>query len=323
MEQRKLGTHGPTVGAIGLGCMGMTPGPNCYGAPPDESESIATIQRALDRGVTLLDTAEAYGPNVNEEFVGKAIRGRRDGVILATKFGIAHGINGTPENARAVAEASLSRLGVDVIDLYYLHRKDPAVPIEDTVGAMKELVEAGKVRFLGLSEVGPETLRRAHKVHPIAALQSEYSVWERGVETAILPVARELGIGFVPFSPLGRGFLAGGFAANSQLTESDWRRNVPRFDEENAAMNARIVEALAAIGARHGATRSQIALAWVLAQGPDVVPIPGTKRRKYLDENLEAATLKLTPEDMRQLDSLSSLVSGERYNAQMMKMIER
>ena len=322
MEQRSLGTQGLAVGAIGLGCMGMS---DDYGRPEDrdEAESIATIHRALDRGVTLLDTAEAYGPYTNEELIGKAIRGRREQVVLATKFGLANGVDGSPANAKRVAEASLRRLGTDVIDLYYLHRKDPQVPIEETVGAMKELVEAGKVRYLGLSEVGPETLRRAHKVHPISALQSEYSLWERGVEKDILPVLRELGIGLVPFSPLGRGYLTGAFKNMQELPEGDWRSNIPRFNEEHAAVNAKIVEVVKPVAARREATPAQVALAWVLAQGQDIVPIPGTKRRKYLDENLDAEHLTLTEADRAELDGLAALVSGDRYLPWMMKLVER
>lgn len=322
MEQRTLGTQGLKVGAIGLGCMTMS---DDYGRPEDrhEAESIATIHRALERGVTLLDTAEAYGPYTNEELLGKALRGRRDQAVVATKFGLASGVDGTPANAKRVAEASLKRLGIETIDLYYLHRKDPAVPIEDTVGAMKELVEAGKVRYLGLSEVGPETLRRACKVHPVSVLQSEYSLWERGVEKDILPVLRELGIGFVPFSPLGRGYLTGAFKDIQELPEGDWRSNVPRFNQENAAANARIVEAVRAVADRLGATPAQVALAWVLAQGEDIVPIPGTKHQKYLDQNVDALQVRLGGEDLRELDALAALVVGDRYLPWMMKLVER
>ncbi len=322
MEQRSLGTQGLAVGAIGLGCMGMS---DDYGRPEDrdENEAIATIHRALDRGVTLLDTAEAYGPYTNEELIGRAIRGRRGQVVLATKFGLANGVDGSPANAKRVAEASLRRLGTDVIDIYYLHRKDPQVPIEESVGAMKELVEAGKVRYLGLSEVGPETLRRAHRVHPISALQSEYSLWERGVEKDILPVLRELGIGLVPFSPLGRGYLTGAFKNIQELPEGDRRSNIPRFNEEHAAVNAKIVEVVKQVAAQHQGTPAQVALAWVLAQGGDIVPIPGTKRRKYLDENLDAERLTLTEVDRLALDGLAALVSGDRYLPWMMKLVER
>src|SRR5271163_2247848 len=281
MEIRKIGSQGLAAGAIGLGCMGMT---HAYGTG-DEAESIATIHRALDCGVTLFDTAEVYGPHTNEELVGKAIRGRRDQVILATKFGIVLGsgavqVDGSPANAKRAVEGSLRRLGVDVIDLYYLHRKDPAVPIEETVGAMKDLVEAGKVRYLGLSEVGAETIRRAHKVHPISAVQSEYSLWERGIEESILPAMRELGVGLVPFSPLGRGYLTGAFQSSSVFGAGDFRRNLPRFDDEHMAANQKLVDTVNAVAQRHGtATPAQAALAWVLAEAPDAVPIPGTRRR--------------------------------------------
>jgi aryl-alcohol dehydrogenase-like predicted oxidoreductase len=322
MERRKLGTQGLEVGAIGLGCMSMS---DDYGRAEDrdETESIATIHRALERGVTLLDTAEAYGPYTNEELIGKALKGRREQAVIATKFGLANGVDGSPANARQVAEASLKRLGTDVIDLYYLHRKDPQVPIEDSVGAMKTLVEAGKVRYLGLSEVGSETLRRAHAIHPISALQSEYSLWERGVETDILPTLQELGIGFVPFSPLGRGFLTGAFRTIQDLPEGDWRINIPRFEAAHAQANARIVGGVKAVSDRLGATPAQVALAWLLAQGPFIVPIPGTKRRKYLDQNLDSAQLELDERSRAELDSLAALVSGDRYLPWMMKLVER
>ncbi len=322
MEKRTLGTQGLVVGAIGLGCMSMS---DDYGRPEDrdETESIATIHRALERGVTLLDTAEAYGPYTNEELIGRAIRGRREQVVVATKFGLANGVDGSPANAKRAAEASLRRLGVEVIDLYYLHRKDPQVPIEESVGAMKELVEAGKVRFLGLSEVGPETLRRAHKVHPISVLQSEYSLWERGMEKEILPTIRALGIGFVPFSPLGRGYLTGAFKSIKDLPEGDWRINIPRFNEEFAEANARVVAGVKTVAERMGAAPAQVALAWVLAQGPDIVPIPGTKRRKYLDQNLDAIKLLLSADDLAELGTLADLVSGDRYLPWMMKLVER
>lgn len=324
MEIRKIGSQGLAAGAIGLGCMGMT---HAYGTG-DEAESIATIHRALDRGVTLLDTAEVYGPHTNEELVGKAIRGRRSGVVLATKFGIVLGAGGTkldgsPANARRAVEGSLGRLGVDVIDLYYLHRKDPAVPIEETVGAMKELVTAGKVRFLGLSEVGAETIRRAHQVHPISAVQSEYSLWERGIEESILPAMRELGVGLVPFSPLGRGYLTGAFQSSSAFVAGDFRRSLPRFDDEHMAANQKIVDAVKAVAGRHGATPAQVALAWVLAAAPDGVPIPGTKRRAYLDDNLGALDVRLTAGDMQELNRLAAMAVGDRYPPAMAKTAER
>jgi aryl-alcohol dehydrogenase-like predicted oxidoreductase len=325
MQTRTLGTEGLRVGAIGLGCMGMS---WAYGTP-DDAESIATIRRALDLGVTMLDTAEVYGPYTNERLVGRAIKGRRAGVIIATKFGFRltpnqpRGVDGTPANVKKVAEESLERLGIDVIDLYYQHRRDPNVPIEETIGAMKELVEAGKVRYLGLSEVGPQTLRRAHAVHPISALQSEYSLWERGVEADVLPALRELGIGFVPYSPLGRGFLTGAFSDSSALEADDWRRTVPRFDEANAAANGRIVDVVKRIARKHAATAAQIALAWVLAQGADIVPIPGTKRRTYLQENLGAERIGLDATDLEELNGVAAFASGARYTQEMMALVER
>ena len=326
METRRIGSQGLVAGAVGLGCMGMTHG---YGTG-DEVESIATIHRALDCGVTLLDTAEMYGPLTNEELVGKAIRGRRDKVVLATKFGLvlvsgAMQVDGSPANARRAIEGSLRRLGVDVIDLYYLHRKDPAVPIEETVGAMKELVHAGKVRFLGLSEVGAETIRRANKVHPISAVQSEYSLWERGIEESILPAMRELGVGLVPFSPLGRWYLTGALQSSSVFGAGDFRRHLPRFNDEHMAANQRLVDTVRVVARRHGTangatTLAQVALAWVLAAAPDAVPIPGTKR---LDENLGALSVHLTAEDMTDLNQLASQVAGDRYLPAMAKLAER
>jgi len=293
----------------------------------DEAGRIATIHRALDLGVTFLDTAEVYGPYTNEELVGKALAGRREKVIVATKFGfktgqgLGGGFDGTPENAKRVADESLRRLKLDVIDLYYQHRRDPAVPIEETVGAMKELVDAGKVRYLGLSEVGEETLRKACSVHPISALQSEYSLWERGVET-LFPVLRELGIGFVPFSPLGRGFLTGAVAVDA-LDDKDWRKTNPRFSEENAAKNGALVEIVRRVATRKGATPAQIALAWVLAQGTDIVPIPGTKRVKYLEDNVGAVDVVQNASDLAELDAIKDNVAGARYTPEMMAMVER
>jgi len=326
MEHRALGTQGLHVGAIGLGCMGMSHG---YGGG-DEAESMATIHRAIDRGVTMLDTAEMYGPYTNEELVGRAIRDRRASVVVATKFGYQIvqggnrlGLDGTPANAKRAAEGSLRRLQTEVIDLYYLHRKDPAVPIEETVGAMAELVAEGKVRYLGLSEVNGETMRRAQAVHPISALQSEYSVWERGIEATVLPAARALGIGFVPFSPLGRGFLAGSITGAGELPATDFRHHIPRLNSENAPKNARIVAALKAIGDRHGVAPSQVALAWVLAQGTDIVPIPGTTRRAHLDQNVNAAGLCLADQELLSLNGLAAQVSGDRYTPQMASMVER
>ncbi len=324
MEIRRIGSQGLSAAAIGLGCMGMT---HAYGTR-DDAESIATLHRALDRGVTLLDTAEVYGPYTNEELVGKAIRGRREGIVIATKFGLTIGagaitMDGTPANARRAVEGSLKRLGVDVLDLYYLHRKDPNVPIEESVGAMKELVNAGKVRYIGLSEVGAETIRLAQKVHPISAVQSEYSLWERGIEISVLPAMRELGIGLVPFSPLGRGYLTGAINSTAQFGEKDFRRTLPRFDEEHLASNERIVDVVKSVAKRNSASPAQIALGWVLAQGKDVVPIPGTKRRTYLDDNLGAVEIKITSEDLAELEGLAAIVSGDRYATQTAKLAER
>jgi aryl-alcohol dehydrogenase-like predicted oxidoreductase len=324
MEQRKLGTQGLTVSALGLGCMGMT---WAYGSA-DATEAIATIHRALDLGVNFLDTAEIYGPYTNEELVGRAIAGRREQVVVATKFGFKfgadgnRGVDGSPANAKRVADESLRRLKIDVIDLYYQHRRDPAVPIEETVGAMKELVLAGKVRYLGLSEVGPQTLRRANAVHPISALQSEYSLWERGIEAEILPTLRELGIGFVPYSPLGRGFLTGSVKTDA-LEADDFRRTNPRFSAENAQRNEALVDVVRGIAERRQTTPARVALAWLLAQGDDIVPIPGTKRVRYLEDNLGAIDLTLGDDDLRELAGLAERVSGERYTAPMNAMIER
>jgi len=298
-----------------------------YGTP-DEAESIRTIHRALDLGITFLDTAEIYGPYTNEELVGRALAGgRRAGVVVATKFGFkidgaVRGVDGSPANVKRVAEASLKRLGIDVIDLYYQHRRDPNVPIEETVGAMGELVAEGKVRFLGLSEVGPATLRRAHAAHPISALQSEYSLWERDIEAQILPTIRELGIGLVPYSPLGRGFLTGAVKVDD-LAEGDWRRTNPRFSEANAEQNQRLVDVVKRIATQRGATPAQIALAWVLARGEDVAPIPGTKRVAYLEDNVRALDVRLTSDDLLELDALRGAAAGERYDAGTMALIER
>ena len=305
MELRKLGTQGLTVSAMGLGCMGMT---FAYGAG-DEGEGIATIHRALDLGINFLDTAEVYGPFTNERLVGRALRGRREGVVVATKFGFrigGRGVDGSPENAIRVANESLERLGIGIIDLYYQHRRDPGVPIEETVGAMKRLVEEGKVRYLGLSEVGPETLRRANAVHPISALQSEWSLWERGIERAVLPAARELGIGIVPVQPA-RARLSHRCARRHTLAQDDWRRSNPRFSEESARANQRSSRSCARSRSECGATPAQVALAWVLSRGNDVVPIPGTKRVRYLEENVGALDLHLTDEQFAQLDGLPSI----------------
>ncbi|MFL5383349.1 MAG: aldo/keto reductase [Longimicrobiaceae bacterium] len=329
METRKLGSQGLEVSAQGLGCMGMS---EFYG-PGDEAESIATIHRALDLGVRFLDTADMYGPHTNEELVGRAIRGRRNEVVLATKFGIVRnpenplvrGISGRPEYVREAAEGSLRRLGVDHVDLYYQHRVDPAVPIEETVGAMSRLVEEGKVRFLGLSEAGAETIRRAHAVHPITALQSEYSLWSRDIEDEIIPAIRELGIGLVAYSPLGRGFLTGRFRSIDELPEDDFRRHSPRFQGENFPKNLDLVRHIEEIAAAKGCTASQLALAWVLARGDDVVPIPGTKRRRYLEENAAALDVQLTPDDLARIEEVApkGVAAGERYPAAAMASIGR
>ena len=323
MKQRKLGTQGLSVSELGLGCMGMT---WAYGTF-DDAESIATIHRAIDLGITFLDTAEIYGPYTNEILVGKAIAGKRAGLTIATKFGFAFGpgrertVDGSPANVKKVADESLKRLNIDTIDLYYQHRRDPNVPIEETIGAMKELVEAGKVRYLGLSEVGPETLRRAHAVHPISALQSEYSLWERGVEARVLPALRELGIGFVPYSPLGRGFLTGAVSA-ATIESDDFRLTTPRFSEASMQKNQALVDVVKRVAAGHHATAAQVALAWVLQQGSDIVPIPGTKRVTYLEDNAGAVDIRLTDDDVRELNALDANVAGERYNASNMAMIE-
>jgi len=329
METRKLGSQGLEVSAQGLGCMGMS---EFYG-PGDEAESVATIHRALDLGVRFLDTADMYGPFTNEELVGRAIRGRRNEVAVATKFGIVRdpsnptvrGISGRPEYVRQAAEGSLRRLGVDHIDLYYQHRVDPSVPIEETVGAMGRLVEEGKVRFLGLSEAGAETIRRAHGVHPITALQSEYSLWSRDIEDDIIPTIRELGIGLVAYSPLGRGFLTGRFTRIDDLPEDDFRRMSPRFQGENFQKNLDLVKQIEEIAAARGCTASQLALAWVHAQGDDVVPIPGTKRRKYLEENVAALDVELTPDDLARIEEVApkGVAAGERYPAAAMQSIGR
>ncbi len=326
MEQRKLGSQGLEVSAIGLGCMGMS---EFYGAA-DEAGSIETIHRAIDLGITFLDTADMYGPFKNEELVGRALRGRRDRVVLATKFGNERrpdgswvGINGRPEYVRAACEASLRRLGVERIDLYYQHRVDPTVPIEDTVGAMADLVRAGKVRFLGLSEAGPATIRRAHAVHPIAALQTEYSLWSRDPDDEILPAVRALGIGFVAYSPLGRGFLTGRFRRPEDLPEGDFRRSSPRFQGENFARNLRLVDTIREMATRKSVTASQLALAWVLARGPEIVPIPGTTARRHLEENAAAASIRLSPADLAEIDRVApkGAAAGERYPAEAMKRL--
>ncbi len=324
---RKLGQQGLEVSALGLGCMGMS---QSYGVP-DDQESFATLHRAIELGVTFLDTAEAYGPFTNEELLGRALQGRRDRVVLATKFGFrfeGNQITGTdsrPEHVREVAEASLRRLRTDRIDLLYQHRVDPDVPIEDVVGAMARLVEAGKVRFLGLSEAGEATIRRAHAVHPISALQSEYSLWERNLEGDIIPVLRELGIGLVAFSPLGRGFLTGTAKRAEDYQEGDYRRGDPRFQGANFEANMRAASVVHDVARRLGATPAQVALAWLLHKGDDVVPIPGTKRRRFLEENAGGVSVALDPADIEVLDRAlpPEVVAGPRYNERMMAFIDR
>ena len=318
MQQRRLGSQGLIVSALGLGCMGMSE----FYAGRDDAESLATIDRALELGITLLDTADAYGPHTNERLVGQAIKGRRDRVVLATKFGNVRGsdgswagINGRPEYVRAACDASLARLGVDRIDLYYQHRVDTTVAIEDTVGAMADLVRAGKVRYLGLSEAAPQTIRKAHATHPVSALQTEYSLWTRDPEDEVLATCRALGIGFVAYSPLGRGFLSGRFRKPEDLAADDYRRNNPRFQGENFSRNLALADAVQAMAREKKCTASQLALAWVLAQGEDIVPIPGTKRRRYVAENARAAEIRLTPEDLRRIDRAipRDSASGLRY----------
>ena len=328
MEQRQLGKQGLVVSALGLGCMGMS---EFYGRG-DEAESLATIHQALERGVTLLDTADMYGPFTNEGLVGRAIVGRRAHVILATKFGIQRGndprerrINGRPEYVQTACDASLQRLGVDHIDLYYQHRVDPDVPIEETVGAMARLVQAGKVRFLGLSEAAPATLRRAHAVHPISALQTEYSLWSRDPEDELLALVRALGIGFVAYSPLGRGFLTGQIRRIEDLAPDDFRRDSPRFQGEHFQHNLTLVTRVEELAAAKGVTSAQLALAWVLAQGNDIVPIPGTKRRRYLEENVAAADLTLTPAELAAINAVlpPGAAAGLRYPAASMQALNR
>jgi aryl-alcohol dehydrogenase-like predicted oxidoreductase len=326
MKTRRLGKNGPTLSALGLGCMGMS---EFYG-PADETQSVATIHRALDLGITYLDTADVYGPFTNEELVGRAIRDRRDQVFLATKFGILRsadpnyrGVSGKPEYVRQACEASLRRLGFDVIDLYYQHRIDPDVPVEETVGAMAQLVKEGKVRYLGLSEAGSKTIRRAYAEHPITALQSEYSLWTRDPEAGVLATCRELGVGFVPYSPLGRGVLTGKITKLEDLAQDDFRRTNPRFEGGNLSKNLELANRISQMAAEKGCTPGQLALAWVLAQGEDIVPIFGTKRRAYLEENIGALSVNLTAEDLKRLDRLipRGAAAGTRYGEAMMTLI--
>ena len=331
MQKRRLGNSNLEVSAIGLGCMGMS---QSYGTTEerDERESIATVHRAIELGVTFFDTAEAYGPYTNEELLARALKGRRDRVIIATKFGFEFDANGAitgmdsrPEHIREAVEGSLRRLQTDHIDLLYQHRVDPAVPVEDVVGTMADLVREGKVRFLGLSEAGEQTIRRAHAVHPISALQSEYSLWERNLEPRVIPLLRELGIGLVPFAPLGRGFLTGAVKRAEEYPEGDYRRNDPRYHGENFDANMRAASSVRELAGRKGVTPAQIALAWLLHKGPDIVPIPGTKRRRYLEENVGAADVSLNAEEMAELDTALSpeKVAGPRYGPQQMAQVDR
>jgi len=329
MQRRRLGRNGPEVSALGLGCMGMS---EFYG-PRDDAESVATIHHALDQGQDFLDTADMYGPYTNEELVGRAIAGRRDEVVLATKFGFVRDpadpakrrVDGSPRHVREACEGSLKRLGVETIDLYYLHRVDARVPIEETVGAMADLVKAGKVRYLGLSEVSADTLERASRVHPIAALQSEYSLWTRDPEDGVLDACRRLGIGFVAYSPLGRGFLTGAIRTPDDFAADDYRRTNPRFQGENFAKNLALVDTVGALAKDKNCTPAQLALAWVLAQGDDIVPIPGTKRRKYLEENIGALAVVLSAADLARIEKTfpRDSVRGERYLPAMMALTER
>ncbi len=328
MKQRQLGKNGPLVSALGLGCMGMS---DFYTTGQDEKASLETLERALELGVTLLDTADMYGPHTNEELLGRFLKGRRENVFLATKFGIvrdasnpqARGTNGHPDYVRQSVEGSLKRLGTDVIDLYYQHRPDPAVPVEETIGALAELVREGKIRYIGLSEVSVSILERAHSVHPITALQTEYSLWSRDVEADILPACERLGIGFVPYSPLGRGFLTGQIRSIDDLDADDYRRDSPRFQGENFAKNLQLAERIAELAQEKGVKPSQLALAWVLSRGDNMVPIPGTKHRHYLEENIAALDVSLSEAEIAAIEAVFPFraAAGERYNAEMMRIL--
>jgi aryl-alcohol dehydrogenase-like predicted oxidoreductase len=328
MKYRTLG-HGLKVSAVGIGCMPMIKGGNIVYGEADEDESIRTIHKAIEMGVTFFDTAQIYGPFSNEELVGQAIKGKRDGLVIASKFGFRFegneitGVDGTATNARASVEGSLKRLGVEVIDLFYQHRVDPAVPIEDTVGGLADLVKEGKIRHIGLSEAGPETLAKAAAVAPITALQSEYSLWERDIEHGILPVCREHGIGFVPYSPLGRGFLTGAFKSIDDLPKDDWRHNDPRYQGDNFAKNLELVEVIRGVADRHNASLAQVALAWLLAQGEDIVPIPGVKRRMTMEDSVGAADITLSADDLETLSQAAPIggTAGPRYSERGMKMV--
>ncbi|WP_122094264.1 aldo/keto reductase [Rahnella sp. Larv3_ips] len=328
MKQRQLGKNGPLVSALGLGCMGMS---DFYTTGQDEKASLATLERALELGVTLLDTADMYGPHTNEELLGRFLKGRRENVFLATKFGIvrdasnpqARGTNGHPDYVRQSVEGSLKRLGTDVIDLYYQHRPDPAVPVEETIGALADLVREGKIRYIGLSEASVSILERAHSVHPITALQTEYSLWSRDVEADILPACERLGIGFVPYSPLGRGFLTGQIRSIDDLDADDYRRDSPRFQGENFAKNLQLAERIAELAQEKGVKPSQLALAWVLSRGDNMVPIPGTKHRHYLEENIAALDVSLSEAEIAAIEAVFPFraAAGERYNAEMMRIL--
>jgi aryl-alcohol dehydrogenase-like predicted oxidoreductase len=328
MKQRQLGKNGPMVSAMGLGCMGMS---DFYTTGLDDKESMATLERALEMGVTMLDTADMYGPHTNEELLGRFLKGRRNQVFLATKFGIvrdpanpqARGTNGHPDYVRKSVEGSLKRLGTDVIDLYYQHRPDPTVPVEDTMGALSDLVREGKIRYIGLSEVPVSILERAHKVHPVTALQTEYSLWSRDVEADILPACERLGIGFVPYSPLGRGFLTGQIRSVDDLDADDYRRDSPRFQGENFAKNLQLAEKIGELAQEKGVKPSQLALAWVLSRGDNMVPIPGTKRRHYLEENIAALDVSLSEAEIAAIEAVFPfrVAAGDRYNAEMMRIL--